>query len=96
VLARLAALAPSSFRARFAAEVGVPPRHYQLRQRLGRAKHLLLRDNVAIKAVAHELGFSDQLYFSRLFTQYEGISPRAFRRRFSTEPGPDTLNPEGG
>lgn len=86
-LARLAALSPSAFRRRFTAEVGLPPRHYQLRGRLRRAKHLLMRDSASIKTVAHELGFHDQLYFSRLFTQYEGINPSAFRRRFVLERG---------
>lgn len=84
-LAQLAALSPSAFRRRFTAEVGLPPRHYQLRGRLRRAKHLLMRDGASIKTVAHELGFRDQLYFSRLFTQYEGISPSEFRRRFALE-----------
>lgn len=84
-LARMAALSPSAFRRRFTAEVGLPPRHYQLRGRLRRAKHLLMRDSASIKTVAHELGFHDQLYFSRLFTQYEGTSPSEFRRRFALE-----------
>lgn len=85
VLARIAALAPASFRRRFTAEVGLPPHAYQLRLRMRRAKHLLLRDDAPIKTVAYDLGFRDQLYFSRLFTRYEGINPRAFRRHFVTE-----------
>lgn len=85
LLAGMATLAPASFRRRFTAEVGMPPRSYQLRQRLRQAKHLLLRDDAPIKTVAYELGFSDQLYFSRLFTRYEGISPSAFRRHFVAE-----------
>jgi len=84
-LARVAALAPASFRRRFTVEVGMPPRYYQLRQRLRQAKHLLMRDDAPIKTVAYELGFSDQLYFSRLFTRYEGISPSEFRRHFVAE-----------
>jgi AraC-like DNA-binding protein len=87
MLAGLAALAPASFRRRFAAEVGMPPRHYQLRQRLRRAKHLLMSDELSVKAVAHALGFGDQLYFSRLFARYEGTSPAEFRRRFASEHG---------
>lgn len=44
-----------------------------------------MRDGASIKTVAHELGFGDQLYFSRLFTRHEGINPSEFRRRFAAE-----------
>jgi AraC-like DNA-binding protein len=86
-LARLAALAPASFRRRFAAEVGMPPRRYQVRQRLRHAKRLLMSENLSIKAVAHDLGFADQLYFSRLFARHEGVSPATYRHRFAAERG---------
>jgi AraC family transcriptional activator of pobA len=45
------------------------------------AKRLLLYSNMTIKETAYYLGFEDPAYFSRLFCQSIGHSPRAFRRQ---------------
>jgi len=34
-----------------------------------------------IKQIAYETGFGDPYYFSRLFKQYEGLSPMIFRKK---------------
>lgn len=47
-----------------------------------RAKRLLCYTNRSIKEVAHDLGFDDSAYFSRLFTQVVGVSPTAFRLKY--------------
>lgn len=46
-----------------------------------RAKRQLCYTNRSIKEVAHDLGFDDSAYFSRLFTRVVGISPTAFRQK---------------
>jgi AraC family transcriptional activator of pobA len=45
------------------------------------AKRLLLYSNLTVNEAAFFLGFDDPAYFSRVFTQATGLSPRAFRLR---------------
>ncbi len=48
--------------------------------RIRNAQSLLLRSTLSIKEISYMVGFRDQLYFSRVFRQETGMSPRAFRR----------------
>ncbi|HEY2658393.1 MAG TPA: helix-turn-helix domain-containing protein [Caulobacteraceae bacterium] len=43
------------------------------------AKRALLYTNMTVAETAYYLGFDDPAYFSRFFTQQEGVSPKAFR-----------------
>ncbi|MBQ7347505.1 MAG: helix-turn-helix domain-containing protein [Clostridia bacterium] len=47
---------------------------------MARAELLLLDRALSVKDVGDRLGFCDQFYFSRKFSQTHGISPRQFRR----------------
>ena len=44
------------------------------------AKRELFYTSDSIKEISHRLGFTDNAYFSRLFTETVGMSPNAFRR----------------
>jgi AraC family transcriptional regulator, transcriptional activator of pobA len=48
---------------------------------LEHAKWQLLHTQRPIKSIAHELGFEDELYFSRTFKRAIGQSPRTFRNK---------------
>ncbi len=43
------------------------------------AKRLLIHTNNKSKAIAYELGFNDEAYFSKLFKKNVGISPKLFK-----------------
>ena len=45
------------------------------------AKRLLVHTDLAVKEISTRLGIEDCAYFSRIFTQATGVSPRAFRQR---------------
>ena len=47
------------------------------------AKNSLLQPNKSISEVAYELGFEYPPYFSRLFKKKEGISPSAYREKYT-------------
>ena len=79
-LAALARLSPQHFAARYRELTGVPPlRHFQ-QMKIQAACRLLDSTDESVKVIAARLGFSDPLYFSRVFRRTQGLSPSAYRR----------------
>lgn len=62
---------------------GVPFTQYLRQLRLKHAVFLMEQGLVSVKNIALLSGFSDALYFSKLFTQSEGISPKAYIQKVS-------------
>lgn len=79
-LARLVYLSQSRLKARFKAEVGMPPADYMMRQRVERAKALLEDTETTVGRIAATLGFSTPQYFATVFRRYTGQSPNRFRQ----------------
>lgn len=46
------------------------------------AKRLLYHSTCSVKEIAHELGYDDHTYFSRLFKKTVGVTPGDFRRHY--------------
>jgi AraC-like DNA-binding protein len=46
------------------------------------AKRLLYHSTCSVKELAHELGYDDHTYFSRLFKKTVGVTPGDFRRHY--------------
>lgn len=65
----------------FKKEVGVTPHEYLTRARMLRAKTILLSgvtnrySNYSVTQIAEACGYSEPLYFSRVFKQYYGVAP---------------------
>lgn len=55
------------------------PGDYLMTYRLNRAKELLVTGNAPIGEVARSVGYSDQLYFSRVFKKRFGVAPSKLR-----------------
>ncbi len=68
----------------FSRELGLSPWEYLTRYRIQRAKELLYRTNDSIRSIAHQVGFKDQAYFSRVFRKQTGASPNEFRGTIKT------------
>jgi AraC-like DNA-binding protein len=75
-LAREAGGSPDHLTALFRRGFGARPVDYRNRLRLSRARELLAAGGMKVKDAARAVGFSDQLYFSRLFRRRYGLSPR--------------------
>lgn len=52
-----------------------------LERRMVEARKLLLEDQLTVKEVALQIGYSDPGYFTRQFKQYHQISPKTWRQR---------------
>jgi AraC family transcriptional regulator len=79
-LATLVRLSPNHFSKAFARSMGVPPHHYQLRQRIERAKRLLADPDRSITDVVLATGFTASSNFTTAFRRTTGLTPREFRR----------------
>lgn len=62
----------------FKQSTGISPHQFVIRQRLERAKHLLLRGEHSMAEAAAESGFYDQSHFILHFKRHCGMTPRAF------------------
>lgn len=74
-------LSESHFKHKFKNEVGVPPTEYTNRMKIDKAKDILdncTTEDIKIKDVAYDLGFSSPTYFATVFKQYIGISPTMY------------------
>jgi AraC-like DNA-binding protein len=63
----------------FNRELNISPWDYLNRYRVLQSKHLLLHTTDSVGVIAHQVGFKDQAYFSRVFHKVTGMSPQAFR-----------------
>ena len=58
-----------------------PPKKYLFNYRINKAKTLLLQTNHKVNEIAFSVGYSNPLYFSTIFRQETGLSPREFREQ---------------
>lgn len=64
----------------FQNKLGIPPMQYIIEVKLSAAKDLLKTSNLNIKQISERLLFSDPLYFSKVFSKSEGISPKEYMK----------------
>ncbi len=65
----------------FKASTGLSPHQYVKRERLKRARQLLVEHRLSLVEIANELGFSDQSHFSRSFHTVMGMTPSQYAAR---------------
>ena len=83
-LCRELGVSPLRLERHFDAELGRPPGEEILRQRLARARALLLETTLTVEQIAARCGFCHAAYLSNLFRRETGLSPRAFAKRVRT------------
>jgi len=77
-IAKLAYVSKSNFFRMFKDELGTSPNEFILHERINRAKELLKSKN-SIKETAYQTGFSDTNYFTRVFKQLVGVTPKNYQ-----------------
>lgn len=70
---------PSRFSTLFRQQTGESPLAWFNRQKISHACQLLKTTNMRVNQICHKIGFDDSYYFSRLFKQMTGLSPKQFR-----------------
>jgi len=78
-LAALAHLSPQHFATRYRDRSGYAPMQHFQHMKIEAACRLLDSTDDSVKSIAASVGFSDPLYFSRVFRRAMGLSPTAYR-----------------
>lgn len=80
-LARMEHMSCTAFRSAFKKHTGVSPNEYLITQRISAACQLLARTDKSVSAIAAEVGYGDQYYFSRIFKKKVGMPPLRYRKK---------------
>jgi transcriptional regulator GlxA family with amidase domain len=89
-LAKSLGVGYSRFRRAFREYTGFSPAQYHLQLRINRAAELLRGTTLPVQVIAETLGFESSYYFSRIFSEKLGSSPRAYRARIQSGAAPTT------
>jgi len=80
-LAAYVGLERTYFTKLFTKQTGTPPQQYLLRYRIGKSLELMKSTDLSIGQIGASVGIGDLPYFSRIFKQWAGMSPRRFASR---------------
>jgi AraC family transcriptional regulator len=79
-LASLIGVTPAHFCTAFRKSMGIPPHHWQQRQRIERAKKLLVEAKQSLTEVALVCGYASPSHFTTSFKRATGMTPSDYRR----------------
>lgn len=80
-LAEVVGISQYHFARQFKQSMGITPHQYLIRQRVERAKRLLLQGELSIADVAFQCGFANQGHLSHHFKRLLNTTPKAFRKQ---------------
>lgn len=84
-LADLSFLSTRQYNRVFRNAYKLTPKEYIIRMRLDYAGELMKNSTLTLSQIALESGFSDISFFSRIFKQKNGVSPREYRKRLFSQ-----------
>lgn len=79
-IARHVYLSPSYLIHRLKKQFGVSLTECIARVRIENAKALLKLTDIPISSIAHEVGYQDHCYFTKVFKRYTGYTPKEYRK----------------
>ena len=80
-LAEITGYSISRFSKIFLSVTGTTPGKYQNIMRLNMSCELLISTNCYVSDIAYKCGFSDPMYYSRIFKKFYNITPSQFRNK---------------
>jgi transcriptional regulator GlxA family with amidase domain len=83
-MAERSGLQPRTFGRRFRAATGRRPIEYVHEVRIDEARRILESSVLAVDEVGYSVGYQDPTFFRRLFKRMTGLTPAAYRRKFTT------------
>lgn len=72
----------------FMQNLTLSPKAYLIQHRINAAANLLIHSQLSISEIAIQSGFTNYNQFSKTFSQYREVTPRAFRKRYASEMNP--------
>jgi transcriptional regulator GlxA family with amidase domain len=78
-----AGLNPRTFARRFRAATGCSPVEYVQALRIEEAKQLLEANSANVEEIGQTVGYEDPTFFRRLFKRRVGLTPAAYRKKFT-------------
>lgn len=81
-LSMIAHLHPTYFIKVFKNHLGTSPIHFLNRRRIDEARLLLSSTDLALNEICNRIGINDIYYLSKLFKEYTGLSPSAYKNMF--------------
>ena len=69
----------------FKKKMYMSPQEYLMQVRMTKSKELLRKTDVPIYVIAKEVGYDDQLAFSKMFKKKYGLSPEQYRKKHDNE-----------
>jgi len=82
-MAERSGLKPRTFARRFRAATGYLPMDYVHALRIEEAKQLIETEEAGIDVIGFKVGYDDPTFFRRLFKRKAGLTPAAYRRKFT-------------
>ncbi len=79
-LAKRCNLDKSYFGKVFKESMGQSPQDFLIRYRMNKASELLITTDLPINSICVQVGYMNQLHFSRAFKNIYGVSPRTYRQ----------------
>ncbi|MBO5746546.1 MAG: helix-turn-helix transcriptional regulator [Clostridia bacterium] len=79
-MAKRCYISRSRFTHLFTKTFGEPPTLYQLNRKLNNARELLVYSELSVGEISAQCGFSDQMYFSKIFKKTYNVSPLKYRK----------------
>lgn len=82
-MAERSGLNPRTFARRFRVATGYVPMEYVQALRIEEAKQLLEANSANVEGIGQMVGYEDPTFFRRLFKRSVGITPAAYRKKFT-------------
>ena len=83
-MAERSGLKPRTFARRFRTATGYLPMDYVHALRIEEAKQFIETESTGIDQVGFSVGYEDPTFFRRLFKRRAGLTPAAYRRKFTS------------